>query len=829
MSAFIKPKAPRADCVNCPCKHSAIVSVKTNKNAKMIVLGEAPGRMEEERGEFFVGPSGRLVDSGCSRFGINRDRDLHVTNTLLCRPSRALTPKEWRQATVCCRQRLFLELRSVRSTYILALGAKALYTTTGKQKIFPWIGAEATGVAFARKTKRTRKEYTPGELADFSTYTIFPTLHPAYILRGNEAYRPVVYRHIGRAWGLATDTLLKWEWPEEHIHVGPEMIAALTRLLVAKRLGFDIETMGVDPLTSRIMCIGFGSKALNLAVSVPWRSYKSKGEQVKGLDAYEEGAAVRHLCVQILTDHTIKKVMQNGQHDYLGVLAQEGIDIKGYEHDTLLSHAVLAPRLRHDLGFIACCESYSPRWKSEFKVETDAKGLEAFTQRPEEELRIYNGRDAFMTDYAHDSLFQELERGRPEVLVEYHSRIRLMQIGAKMTQYGIKVDQEAAREHLTYCQDKRDHAITILNQVAGEEINPNANKQLHKLFFGRFEVQAKAYTDKGAPKLDKEILKGLVAYPDERVETAARALLEYRRWNKLLSTYVEPLSKLEVAHPTWRVWGTRTGRWSASIGEKGGSPQTIPKPVEGTPGMRNMFVAREGRHIIKVDYSQLELRIMALLSGDKLLLEGYQKGEDVHQTNVDLIFGRAADPKQNERQRTLAKSFAYAANYGADVLTIWKALVVNFPDLTLSQVHKIHDMWFRLHPTIKSWQEQHVAQCRKQGFVEAPLSGRRQYYPGNKVDANECLNFPFQGTGADIIDQAIKDLAVQLNWKNEGILLQVHDEINCEGDPTRLIPIMRKCMERTITLEGRTMFFPVDIEVGDNWANCTEEEAKRYA
>lgn len=812
-----------ADCGICPLNGSKKVLPTVNEEAKVIILGESPGYQEEKEGRPFVGPSGKLLDRALRFAKIDRERDTHITNAILCRPKKGMNPKEWKKALTCCRERLFNELEDVGTNYIIGLGAYALKTIANRATIFPWVGAPLVGEPWEVQTKRSRKERHPGALVNFNEYTILPTLHPAFCLR-SPGYIPVMRTHIARAWMLANKTLAPWEWPPIFVDVGQEMTMALQSILEEKLpIGVDVETQGVDPLTSKLMCLGIANK--NRAVSIPWESYASKSLMIKGIHQYEAYSNYIKTLVERILRSDIPKIMQNGQHDALTIKYRIGIDItESYDYDTLLAHAVVAPRLRHDLGFIAACEVHAERWKTNFKVTSDVKGLAVFVERKEEDLRTYNAKDSAILPILQEHLDWHLaktHRGQEEL----DKKLALMKVAMFMKERGIQVDTKKQAEHRTYLREKRDKAFQTIRKVSGNpRINPNSVAQLRALFYKKLKEVPIKYTDKGrAASVDEETLKSFCTSSNPQARETALALLEYRKQNKLLSTYIEnlPLDHAHVVHPDWKVYGTRTGRWSASPGL-----MTIPKPVynkEGeliARGLRDMFIARKGSWIVKADYSQLELRIIALLAGDKILLDAYASGKDVHTENAKGIFQTEAPTKA---ERNLAKIFVYATNYGGKASEIWANLSLTYPSLTLRQVETIYTRWFKIHWWIKKWQQEQIKLSRKNLYVECPLSGRRQYYLDGIINANEVLNFPVQGTGSDIIDPALLEIAAKLDWKRFGILLQVHDEIVIEGPaPQKMFKLMKKHMERTIEYDGHKMTFPVDVSIGKSWADTTE-------
>jgi DNA polymerase-1 len=231
--------------------------------------------------------------------------------------------------------------------------------------------------------------------------------------------------------------------------------------------------------------------------------------------------------------------------------------------------------------------------------------------------------------------------------------------------------------------------------------------------------------------------------------------------------------------------------------------------------------------IAGADYSQLELKLIALLASDQPLLDCYNKGLDVHRiTATEVLELRNG----TEVERDIAKMVEYGFNYNIseDVRTVWQAAVVKLSDkykdigsvLTMQRMSNYRKRWFRAHPAIRQWQLTSVALAEKNKFVEAPLSGRRRYFHDGHVDPNEVLNFPMQSTAGDLMNRAMLAIDKRVDWAKEGIIAQVHDAAYLEGpDPFRLARILKECMEQTVTLNGHTMTFTVDLGIGKDWKN----------
>jgi DNA polymerase-1 len=232
-------------------------------------------------------------------------------------------------------------------------------------------------------------------------------------------------------------------------------------------------------------------------------------------------------------------------------------------------------------------------------------------------------------------------------------------------------------------------------------------------------------------------------------------------------------------------------------------------------------VGRKRNWLVEGDYAQLELRLITLLSGDKPLLDTFEAKEDPHRANAADVFG--IDPEEvGKPERDFAKIFVYATIYLATAETVWKSCVVDFPDVTLSSITRSMDRFYAKHPKIREWQHKTVAVAKQNDYVEAPITGHRIYFY-RLVDPQKAVNYPVQHTAADIINPATRRVFNALKWGPEGIMLQCHDALICDGpDPWRLVQILTKNMTTRLTLHGNSMLFPIDTKIGPDWGHLKE-------
>ena len=770
---WTEPLQQGAKCLECPLVNQSIPVPSTIRRSSLAIITDYPSKASEITGKSL---------SGWDRYFVNDivGKDAYSSiHTLLCRPPKGF--KEYDRAMACCEPRLKRDLQSAQAKGLLIAGPLGLKSLTQKTRITAYYGAPIE---------------TPFGAA-------LPTI-PFRDVRNKSAWRVVVIRWIKRAMALSQGKLKPWKWPE--LVIGGERFRSALDQLIGDRLPIAIDIENI-PDTGKIRCIGVANK--NIAISVPLMENRPD-EAI--IDQLREVLA----C-------SLPKVFHYGAHDILELRAA-GWTLNGAFHDTLLQHAVAYPKLSHKLTDVACFETYSDRWKTAFKVEGEDKGGDSdrFTSAPIDELLLYNAKDAAMTAHLFDILESQIHTSVYKGPELYANSLLLDALGQKMKTKGILVntgrkaywDDTIAKEMLALNAD-----FVALNPPTGIALGANGqNPGNARLFFTHFNQTPLVYSEEtGNPSLDTKTLskyattEGGVGF----VAKVSRLVLRYRRLAKLRTSYITnmPSDEANLIHPTWKITGTRTGRWSAIRP----AVQTTPKNKKNRPGMRELFMARSGCVMVEADYSQLELRIVALLAGDKKLLEWYARGEDVHTLNAREVFGT---PTPTENDRNLAKSVVYGLNYGGSAETIWQALLPDNPGLPLANVVRVVKTWFESHPEIKEWQNLQVALAEERKYVEAPLSGRRQYYEDGEIQPTEVLNFPIQATAGDLMNRAALEIDKALDWTRESFLLQVHDAAILEGpDQARLIGILKGCMEQEVELNGHKTMFPVDVKAGPDWGH----------
>jgi len=791
-------------------------------------VGDVPGEVDEHAKKPFQGEPGFVIQENLKRLGIPKE-EVGYTYAIACRPRSEPSAKEWSRAVVCCRPRLAAELGvlaadraavpgdaavpsvpvpglpddasgSRRAGAVCAeVGGLALKALTGHAKLDSWFGAPLQGGT--PKALGGRKSYE----IDFSGLRVLGLLDLGTCLK-RRALLSAFSALLTRAALWSCGRLPLWSWAPAFVLADAPALAALQRMLARGRpVAVDIETQGLDSLKDKMMCLGLSDGVES--VCLPWDAYHSgKWGAVPGLLDYEIGPALLQ-AIKDLLGSPAPKVFHNGQHDILG-LEVAGVHVENYARDTLLCHRIIAPALDHDLGGACATEFPAPRWKTDFHVLTDKKGAEAFVKRDPIVLRTYCATDANAT-WLLDERCEKHLAGIPRGRELYDSQMVLARLAMSMRSHGIQVDMRALRAHKTELTAGRIGALESLQGIVEhfgfeDEFNPQSPKHLRALFFGHLGLKAWKRTKTGLDALDAAVLEKLLVHEDPTVAEVARAVLEYREVNKLLRTYVDglPVGRDRTLRPTWRVDGARTGRWSSQ------SPNVMNVP----PEMRDMLVPRAGLVMVGADYSALEARILALLSGDEALLQAIAAGEDIHMATARLVFG----PEATREHRALSKTIFFAKVYGSGDAKILMNMREKNPAATMQQAVDLRVKWDSIHAGAVAWIQQQNSLAYRRHWVEIPFNGLRHYFYGY-VEPTKVANTQIQGTAAHLINSAIVTLT-RLLGEQEKVLLQVHDELVCEG-PSResLEPKMRQAMERTLEWEGRSMRFAVEVHSGANW------------
>jgi len=581
----------------------------------------------------------------------------------------------------------------------------------------------------------------------------------------------------------------------------------LTQLKNAELFAFDTETTSLNYSVAEIVGVSFAVEA-NKAAYVPLAHvYPGTPEQ---LDREKVLETLRPL----LEDHNKAKLGQNLKYD-AHILANHGITLSGIRHDTMLeSYVFNSTATKHNMDDLA---------KSYLNIETihyedvAGKGVKQipFQEVDLEQAGPYAAEDADITLKLHQTLWPKLQQ-QPQLEALYNElEIPLVNVLVQIEENGVLLDKEM----LTHQSQKLAEHIVILEQqaheIAGQSFNLNSPKQIQGILYDDLKIPILKKTPKGQPSTSESVLQELAQdYPLPKI------ILDFRSMSKLKSTYTDKLP-MQVSPRTGRVHTSyhqavaATGRLSSSDPNL----QNIPVRTEQGRKIRQAFIAPPGFKLIAADYSQIELRIMAHLSGDEGLLTAFDEGKDIHQATAAEVFEVTPEQVTSDLRRS-AKAINFGLIYGMSAFGLAQQL-----GLARGQAQSYIDLYFQRYPGVKKYMDNIKEQAKQQGYVET-LRGRRLYLP--EINARNAarrqyaertaINAPMQGTAADIIKQAMIDTDSWIKQQSEiKIIMQVHDELVFEipeslvADSTETI---RKIMSNAAQLDVPLI---VDIGVGNNW------------
>lgn len=583
----------------------------------------------------------------------------------------------------------------------------------------------------------------------------------------------------------------------------------LRRLRKAPLFAFDTETTSLDYMDAELVGLSF-------AVAAGEAAYVPVDHRYPGAPEQLARDAVLAALKPLLEDADRPKVGQNLKYD-MSVLARYDIELRGIAFDTMLESYVLdSTATRHDMDSLAAKYLGHKTIKYEDIAGKGAKQL-TFDQIALEEASPYAAEDADVTLQLHQTLWPRLEKEPGLASVLRDIEIPLVPVLSRMERTGVRIDPGMLARQSRELAGRMAAIEEQAHAIAGHPFNLGSPKQIGAILFDELGLEVKAKTPSGAPSTAESALQELA---DEGAELPA-LLLEHRGLAKLRSTYLDKLPQM-VNRTTGRVHTSyhqavaATGRLSSSDPNL----QNIPVRTEEGRRIRQAFIAEPGFRVLAADYSQIELRIMAHLSGDQTLLEAFAQGMDIHRATAAEVFDVRADQVTADQRRS-AKAINFGLIYGMSAFGLARQLGI---DRNLAQGYI--DRYFERYPGVRSFMEHIRADAADKGYVET-VFGRRLYLP--EINARNpqrraaaertAINAPMQGSAADIIKRAM--LAVDAWIREAGaparMIMQVHDELVFEvsrDTPAMAAERIRELMQGAATLATPLV---VDVGIGDNW------------
>ena len=580
-----------------------------------------------------------------------------------------------------------------------------------------------------------------------------------------------------------------------------ELQALTDRLMQTDEFCFDTETTGFDIYSDRIV-------GLSLAIEPHEAWYISFTP--------ENTATFADIVRPLFEAESITKVAQNMKFDIM-VLARLGIEVKGRKIDTMILHYLIDAESRHNMNYLAeRYLHYSP-----IAIETlIGRGARQLTMDQVNIMSVkeYAAEDADITLQLKHLLWAEIEK---QGLKELYERIEepMIEVLADMEMQGVRIDPKQLADYAVELNNELQHLESEIRREADEPtLNVNSARQLGEVLFAKMRITDKPKMTKTRQfSTEEEYLQGFAG--KHRI---VDMILQYRGVKKLLSTYVEALPLLinpttGRIHTSFNQAVTATGRLSST------NPNLQNIPVRDQMGrrIREAFIPRDENHLLlSADYSQVELRLMAHLSGDPSLIEAFRQGEDIHSATAAKLFHKTSDEVTSEERRR-AKTANFGIIYGISAFGLSQRL-----DIPRKEAKEIIEGYFASYPKVKEYMDSAITDARERGYVET-VFGRRRYLRdiasrnavARGVAERNAINAPIQGSAADIMKIAM--IEIYRRFQQEGIrskmILQVHDEVIVDmlkEEQERVVEIVKEAMESAAQLSIPLIS---DAGIGTNW------------
>jgi len=576
----------------------------------------------------------------------------------------------------------------------------------------------------------------------------------------------------------------------------------ISKLFIQQSFCFDTETTGLNMFSSDLVGLSFSFvEGEAYYVSLP----------IDKAEAHE----VLHEFKAVFENNQIEKIGQNIKFDLL-MLAQYGIDLKGKLFDTMIAHYLVQPELRHGMDYLA--EIYLKYRTIHFEDLVGSKGKNQADIRTVDIQKLcdYAAEDADVTFRLKQILEKELKFNGLENLF-YEIEMPLMRVLAIMERTGVRIDSEALRQSSEILTEEMLKLEKEIHTIAGFEFNVSSPMQVGEILFDRLKLDDKAKKTKtGQYSTSEDILEKI-----RSKHPIIGKILDYRGLKKLLSTYIDALPQLVSpvtgkVHTSYNQTVAATGRLSST------NPNLQNIPIRDAQGkeIRKAFIPDADSVFLSADYSQIELRIMAHLSGDTNMLEAFNSGHDIHTATAAKIYKIPLEEVTSDMRRK-AKTANFGIIYGISVFGLSDRL-----GIPRAEAKELIDGYFTTYPDVKKYMDTSIQRAKEMGYVET-LFGRKRFLPDiNSQNSivrgfaeRNAINAPIQGTAADIIKIAM--VHIQKRIEDEGLqtkmTMQVHDELNFtvpNSEIDRAKKMVVDEMEDAIKLQVPLI---ADCGIGSNW------------
>jgi len=578
----------------------------------------------------------------------------------------------------------------------------------------------------------------------------------------------------------------------------------LQNLLNQTSVCFDTETTGIDALNAELVGMSFS-----------WQ--KGEAFYVPFPENQEEAQVLVDKFKPFFENETIEKIGQNIKYD-LKILSNYGVQIKGKLFDTMIAHYLINPDMRHNMDVLSeTYLKYSPK-SIEDLIGKKGKNQKSMRDVSLEEIKEYAAEDADVTYQLKQNFSPILDKAETKKLFD-EIEIPLIPVLAAMELEGINLDVPFLKEMSVEMAKESSELEQKIYETAGEKFNLASPKQLGDVLFDKMKIGGakQKKTKTGQYATGEEVLSYLA-----NEHQIVRDILEWRQMVKLQSTYIDALpnqvdKKTGRVHTDYMQTVAATGRLSSN----NPNLQNIPIRTERGRLIRKAFIARnENYTLVSADYSQIELRIIAALSGEENMIKAFQNNEDIHRSTAAKVFNVPLEEVTKE-QRSNAKTVNFGIIYGVSAFGL-----SNQTSLSRKESAELIDAYYATYPKLKSYMSNQVDFARENGYVQTVLGRRRYLKDINSANMmvksgaeRNAVNAPIQGSAADIIKIAMINIHKKLtseNWKSK-MLLQVHDELVFDvhnSELEKIKPMIKHEMENAFKMD-----VPLDVEigVGKNW------------
>jgi DNA polymerase-1 len=587
-----------------------------------------------------------------------------------------------------------------------------------------------------------------------------------------------------------------------------ELESWIRELEAAEIFAFDTETTSLDPMQAELVGLSFCASAGKAAYLPLAHEYPGAPEQLDRATALER-------LKPLLQNPASRKLGQHIKYD-MNVLSQYGIEVSGVAFDTMLeSYVFNSTGSRHDMDSLAL--KYLGRQTTHYE-DIAGKGAKQilFSQVALEQASHYAAEDADITLQLHEHLWPRLEQTPELAAVLLDIEIPLIPVLARMEQRGVLIDGELLSRQSKEMAEQIHELEQKAHEAAGQPFNLGSPKQLQHILFEKLELPVIRKTPKGQPSTAEDVLNELASDYE-----LPGLILEHRSLSKLRSTYTDKLPqqinpRTGRVHTSYHQAVAATGRLSSS------NPNLQNIPIRTAQGrqIRKAFVAPEDHLVMACDYSQIELRIMAHLSGDQGLLNAFLAGVDVHRATASEVFAVPYEKVGSEHRRA-AKAINFGLMYGMSAFGLSRQL-----NIGRAEAASYMETYFLRYPGVARYMEDTRGKARDQGYVET-LFGRRLYLPDIKASNMQrrqgaeraAINAPMQGTAADIIKRAMiaVDHWIQSESPGACLIMQVHDELVFEVREDQVDEVAQTVEELMSGAADLAVPLVVDSGFGPDW------------